>query len=110
MAGGARRTQLGRPGMEYDRRRPQVHDRTAEASTFLAPGRLTDAPPPIQGKGIRPDAGEPAAPPSPSGAGSPLPAGVQSKMERAFGADFSAIRVHQDGAADAVGAQAFARG
>jgi hypothetical protein len=98
--------------MEYDRRRAQVHDRTAEASTFLAPGRrtLTEALPPIQGKGIRPDAGEPAAPPAPSGAGSPLPAGVQSKMERAFGADFSAIRVHQDGAADAVGAQAFARG
>lgn len=98
--------------MEYDRRRAQVHDRTAEASTFLAPGRrtLTEALPPIQGKGIRPDAGEPAAPPSPSGAGSPLPAGVQSRMERAFGADFSAIRVHQDGAADAVGAQAFARG
>ena len=98
--------------MEYDRRRPQVHDRTAEASTFLAPGRrtLTEALPPIQGKGIQPDAGEPAAPPAPSGAGSALPAGVQNKMERAFGADFSAVRVHQDGAADAVGAQAFARG
>lgn len=31
-------------------------------------------------------------------------------MESAFGADFSAVRIHEDGAADAVGAQAYARG
>ena len=31
-------------------------------------------------------------------------------MESAFGADFSAVRIHEDGAADAVDAQAYARG
>jgi hypothetical protein len=40
----------------------------------------------------------------------PLRDDVRSRMEAAFGADFSAVRVHEDGAADAAGAQAYARG
>ncbi len=45
-----------------------------------------------------------------SGGGKPLPAATRVKMEQAFGTDLSAIRVHQDGAADATGAEAYARG
>ncbi|MFV8754492.1 DUF4157 domain-containing protein [Nannocystaceae bacterium ST9] len=42
--------------------------------------------------------------------GAPLPASVQSKMERSLGADFSAVRVHEGMQAPAIGAQAFTRG
>ena len=46
----------------------------------------------------------------PSGAGSPLPGPVRTSMETAFGTDFSSVRVHQDGAAERIGALAYARG
>ncbi len=39
-----------------------------------------------------------------------LPTTVQGKMERAFGVDFSAVRIHQDDRAQGVGARAFAQG
>lgn len=39
-----------------------------------------------------------------------LPNPVRGTMEEAFGADFSGVGVHQDGAADALGADAFAQG
>jgi hypothetical protein len=39
-----------------------------------------------------------------------LPATVRARFERAFGVDFGDVRVHEDGAADAEGAEAFARG
>jgi hypothetical protein len=42
--------------------------------------------------------------------GEPLPEEVQSKMERAFNADFSTVRIHEDERASQVGAQAFAQG
>ncbi len=42
--------------------------------------------------------------------GGAMPAGVQAQMERSFGFDLSSVRVHQDGAADDMGAHAFARG
>src|SRR5688572_27780249 len=45
-----------------------------------------------------PAAGAPAAEApaaAPSGGGAPLPADVRLKMERALGADFSAVRVHE---------------
>jgi hypothetical protein len=45
-----------------------------------------------------------------SSGGAPLRDDVRSRMESAFGADFSAVRIHENGAADAVGAQAYARG
>lgn len=50
-----------------------------------------------------------AAPPS--GGGAPLTPNVRQSMEASFGADFSSVRVHQgDGAAESLGARAFARG
>ncbi len=39
-----------------------------------------------------------------------LPGEVRGRMEQAFGADFGGVRVHQDGAAEGIGARAFARG
>jgi hypothetical protein len=45
-----------------------------------------------------------------STAGEPLPGPTQEKMEQAFGADFSAVRIHQGGQAEAVGALAYAEG
>ena len=45
-----------------------------------------------------------------SGGGAPLPGDVRTKMEGSFGADFSDVRVHQGGQAQALGANAFARG
>lgn len=44
------------------------------------------------------------------GAGERMPEAVQRKMERAFGHDFSAVRIHQDDRAKSVGALAFAQG
>lgn len=64
---------------------------------------------PLQGK----SAGEehyPASALSSSGGGQPLPEGVRAKMESAFGADFSAVRVHEGTNAQAVGALAYTRG
>lgn len=44
-------------------------------------------------------------------AGVPLPEDVRRRMERAFGADFSGVRIHEaDAAATAVGAKAFTQG
>jgi hypothetical protein len=45
-----------------------------------------------------------------SGGGAPMHAVVQSKMEHAFGADFSAVRIHQGPEAQAVGALAYTQG
>ncbi len=46
-----------------------------------------------------------------SGRGVPLPDDVRRRMERAFGADFSEVRIHPgDEAATAVGAKAFTQG
>jgi hypothetical protein len=42
--------------------------------------------------------------------GTALPAPVRAKMERAMGADFGAVRVHLDGQAEELGANAFAHG
>lgn len=48
--------------------------------------------------------------PGTAGAGRPLPAGVEEVMGRAFGHDFSAVRVHEGTEAAALGAIAFTRG
>lgn len=46
-----------------------------------------------------------------TGAGVPLPEELRRRMERAFGADFSQVRIHEsDEAASAVGARAFTQG
>ena len=44
------------------------------------------------------------------GAGKPMPENVQAKMEGAFGADFSAVRIHEGPRSEALGALAFTQG
>lgn len=46
----------------------------------------------------------------PPGGGSPMPVGVQNKMERSFQADFSSVRVHEGDRAAGLGALAYAQG
>lgn len=46
----------------------------------------------------------------PSGGGKPLPDAVRTKMEKALGADFSAVRIHVGPEAPAIGALAFTVG
>jgi hypothetical protein len=48
--------------------------------------------------------------PSPSGSGQPMPGDVQVTMEHALGADFSAVRIHEDLSAQQVGSVAYAQG
>lgn len=47
---------------------------------------------------------------APAGLGRPLPGRVRRPMERAFGVDLGAVRVHEDRRPDAVGALAYTRG
>ncbi len=57
------------------------------------------------------EAGEVAASAgAPSGGGQALPDDVRVKMELAFGADFSAVRIHEGGHAASLGALAYAQG
>jgi len=44
------------------------------------------------------------------GTGRGLPTPVRAQMEHAFGTDFGAVRLHEDGAASALGALAYAQG
>lgn len=55
-------------------------------------------------------AGDSPASASPTGSGQALPGQVQAKMERAFGADFSSVRIHQGPEARAMGALAYTQG
>ncbi|HEX3765982.1 MAG TPA: DUF4157 domain-containing protein [Kofleriaceae bacterium] len=55
-------------------------------------------------------AGAAAVASEPASGGAPLPDPLRGKMEHSFGADFSGVSVHQDGRADAMGAQAYAQG
>jgi uncharacterized protein DUF4157 len=65
---------------------------------------------PVQCKGA--SAGPPPAPSMPAGSGSgePLPEAVRARMERALGADFSNVRIHQDARAESLGALAYTQG
>src|SRR4051812_29896256 len=45
-----------------------------------------------------------------AGGGVPLPDDVRARMETAFGVDFSAVRVHEDGAAGGMVVEAYAHG
>jgi hypothetical protein len=45
-----------------------------------------------------------------SGAGSAMPGAVQARMERAFGTDFSSVRVHEGSQAASLGALAYTQG
>lgn len=65
-------------------------------------------PPPVQRKGTGGPAAHDAA--ATAGSGQAMPAAVQAKMEHAFGADFSAVRIHQSDQATAVGALAYTQG
>lgn len=51
-----------------------------------------------------------AAPPSVSSGGQALPAAIRAKMEASFGADFSAVRIHQGGHAASLGALGYTQG
>jgi hypothetical protein len=51
-----------------------------------------------------------ASPAPVSGGGKSMPAAVQAKMERAFGADLSGVRIHEGSQATAVGALAYTQG
>lgn len=62
---------------------------------------------PLQARGELSGHGELAVP---SGGGDALPTAVQAKMEHAFGADFSAVRVHEGAHVSALGALAYTQG
>ena len=56
------------------------------------------------------DDGAAQTPSAPSGGGQPLAAGVRTKMETSFGADFSEVRVHEGAHASAMGALGYTQG
>lgn len=67
--------------------------------------------PPGRGQTIMAKRGDPAsAPVQDAGAGAALPERTRFKLQDLFGTDLSAVRVHQGGAAPAVGALAYAQG
>lgn len=66
------------------------------ARTFTAPGHQPDRP---SGQHL-----------APAGRGRALPRAVQAKMEAALGHDFSAVRIHEGGHAESLGAIAYTRG
>ncbi len=95
--------------------RPDLHggDAPLQASAS-SPGGLR-AGNPVLAAGDRVAAAAEAHGPSPSGrnttgSGNALDAALRGKMEGAFGADFSAVRVHQSPRADDIGARAYTQG
>jgi diketogulonate reductase-like aldo/keto reductase len=70
---------------------------------------LTMALPPIQ-RAADIHEGTAPTPPAASSEGKPMAPQVRAKMEAAFGADFSAVRIHEGGQAAAVGARAYTQG
>ena len=97
---------------------------TAAASGTATAARGTATPatrPPRMGTAMRPDRhpepaqheaeGEAASREAPrDDAGKAMPGEVQVKMESAFGADFSGVRIHQGPSAQALGALAYTQG
>jgi hypothetical protein len=78
-------------------------------SSFPGKRSLTDALlAPVQRKASAPDASPDDG--AATGASGGLPGPVRADMEASFGADFSAVRVHEDGAAEQMGAEAYTRG
>src|SRR5690606_24528268 len=51
-----------------------------------------------------------SAPSAPASGGTAMPEAVQAKMEQSFGADFSAVRIHEGPQAPAIGALAYTQG
>ena len=102
----------GRAGAPMQQRRDAGADaarreRAAETDRLLEAAVRPDLHAPVQRKGAG-EAGEEAVPAS--GGGRPLPGDVKDKMEGAFGADFSAVRVHEGAQAGAMGALAYTQG
>jgi len=64
---------------------------------------------PLQAAGLAPGAGDDSQLPGPGG-GAPLPDEVRCKMQGAFGADLSAVRVHEGAHVAALGALAYTQG
>lgn len=105
---GARAPVQQRPDPAAEARRTERAARTARwMDTALRPDLH---PPPVQRKraGEQREQASPGLPAS--GGGRPMPAAVQAKMEGAFGADFSSVRVHESPHAAAMGALAFTQG
>ena len=80
------------------------------AKTALGPGKQTKVE--VLQRKQQEDAKRmgPASPTNSGGSGQALPDDLRAKMESSFGTEFSAVRVHEGGAAPAVGARAFAQG
>jgi diketogulonate reductase-like aldo/keto reductase len=102
--------------MSYDRKISPAAARTSRttndgAGMGVGVGKqtLTMALPPIQRKADVHEGTGPT-PPAASGEGKPMAPQVRARMEAAFGADFSAVRIHQGGQAAAVGARAYTQG
>jgi hypothetical protein len=74
------------------------------------PGRPARPGAPVTVPGRATIASAAAPPPAESGGGAPLPADVRATMEASFATDLGAVRIHQDGAAAALGAIAYTRG
>lgn len=72
--------------------RPDLHDAPVQTRSAGAPGS------------------EAAPLPATTGGGQPLPEDVQARMENAFSADFSAVRIHEGPQASALGALAYTQG
>jgi hypothetical protein len=105
-------TRAGRSGAPIQQQRDPGADaarreRAAETDRLLEAAVRPDLHAPVQRKGAG-EAGEEAAPAS--GGGRPLSGDVKAKMEGAFGADFSAVRVHEGPQAGAMGALAYTQG
>lgn len=83
-------------------------DRAAELAWLFDLAVRPDLYAPVQRRAAPATAVEAA--PAPSGGGQPLEPGVRIDMERAFGADFSAVRIHEGDQAPAVGALAYTQG
>lgn len=92
---------------EHERARATVAS-DLHGSTTTAPGKRTlTASLPVQ---RRASAATATSEPIATGGGDALPGAVRSRFEGSFGVDLGAVRVHQDGAAAAMGAEAFTQG
>jgi Domain of unknown function (DUF4157) len=85
-----------------DERVPGRGTEEADARPLAAPGR--------GGGGAGAGSGAGAGTGSGAGGGTALPATVRGKMEAAFGADFSAVRIHEGAHVNALGAHAYTQG
>lgn len=65
---------------------------------------------PGTGGGAAGQDGVPTPDGSAAGGGRPMPTDVRAKMERALGADFAGVRIHEGGEAQAAGALAYTQG